>query len=244
MKLISKIHDYYDAPFKQSVSDPKYCFVRHNETIHIKQTAVHSTRLAFMKFSCDVGGVSYYFEGGLIGFCGTIYPYISRSVTHYTTYVPPKSEFYYTWDDFVRNNPEIAAGKGRVSNKCYINNLSDIKNWLATGTVCNWVSDYVSTTDQEILRLFRDYRVAYFQISRIDNNNKERFVVVELYPVLGNYSFYKLFDTYSTYQRVEMFLMNELIRPDVINVVIPDELKAQSKGFNKWSFRKMSEKVK
>jgi hypothetical protein len=33
--------------------------------------------------------------------------------------------------------------------------------------------------------------------------------------------------------------MNDLVRRDEINIVIPDKLKAQSKGFDKWSFRKM-----
>jgi len=54
---------------------------------------------------------------------------------------------------------------------------------------------------------------------------------------LRGYHFYKVFDTYAAFQEIHSFLASKA-SPEKSMPVIPDVLKAQSKGFDKWSFRK------
>lgn len=235
MKLISKLHDYYDAPFKASACDPKYVFVR--ETKKFKIEIGKS-----LKFDCVVNNKTYSFTSGVIGFCGAIYPYINRH-NMYTWETNNNSvDIFYDMKDFIKNNIEIAQGKAQLTK--YIHNvrkLSDIENWLTKGQISTWMGNYNMCDDIAIKSIFFDEKVAYFAIDFAEGNKN---VDVITYPLLNKYCFYKKFDVYSTFQQIEHYLTNELIRPDKIDIIIPDELKAQSKGFDKWSFRKMSEKRK
>jgi hypothetical protein len=186
-----------------------------------------------MEWSSDIKNVNHQFKSGLIGFCGKIYPYIHH---HDIT----GDQFFYNTDDFNKSFPEIFRGETTLSKIYrYISRISDINRWLNEGIISGgwyYKLSYKSLTDQTLLNLFMEKRVAYFAIEyhHISNND----ITVELYPILKNFSFYKVFDTFSAFQKIEHYLTNELIRPDDMNVVISDKLKAQSKGFDNWSFRK------
>ena len=69
-----------------------------------------------------------------------------------------------------------------------------------------------------------------------------------MYPILKNLSFFKMFDAYTCFQKIEHFLTNEIVKPDEISpeiqASITDELKAQAHGYDKWSFRKEPSKKK
>lgn len=220
------MHDYYDAPFKASACDPKYVFVRETNKYHIgKQESI--------RCECTVNGKAYYFTSGVIGFCGGIYPFVKQ-----------QNEYFYTMDDFKRNLPEVVNGDAQISRWTYHNNvqkLSDFEKWFKNGQVSNWNWSYTACDDKLLKDVFLDKRVAYFVV---ETGLADKSSTLITYPLLKKYSFYKMFDVYSAFQQIETYLTNELIRPDEINIVIPDDLKAQSKGFDTWSFRKMSEKKK
>jgi hypothetical protein len=61
--------------------------------------------------------------------------------------------------------------------------------------------------------------------------------VIEWNSMLNKYGFFRVFDTYTAFQEIAMFVGNLAI-PQKPMPVIPDKLKAESKGFNEWSFRK------
>jgi hypothetical protein len=54
---------------------------------------------------------------------------------------------------------------------------------------------------------------------------------------LKDYQFYQVFDTYMAYQEISMFL-GSLAMPEKPIPTLDDKTMAESKGFNKWSFRK------
>lgn len=56
--------------------------------------------------------------------------------------------------------------------------------------------------------------------------------------LLNQFEFYRVFGPYQAFQELEMYL-NNLARPMKPMPVIPDELKIQTHGFNKYSFRKV-----
>ena len=58
-------------------------------------------------------------------------------------------------------------------------------------------------------------------------------------PTLMDYQFYKVFDPYSAYQEISMFLGNQLCNTKEAEVPVGDDIVlAESKGYDKWSFRK------
>jgi hypothetical protein len=229
VRLISKQHDYYDAPFRASACDPKYMFVREKSEIKIP------TKIPFMEWTSIIRKKDYSFVSGIIGFCGKIYPFIKHR-DYYST----DDQFFYTTDDFNKSFPEIMSGESEITGVArLLYKCSDISNWLDRGCISSgWfrMKAYSATTDKMLLDIFSKKRIAYFSVDCCYDRTKS--ITAEIYPLLKNYSFYKVFDTYLAFQTIEHFLTNELIRPDEINVVISDNLKAQSKGFDKWSFRK------
>ena len=60
---------------------------------------------------------------------------------------------------------------------------------------------------------------------------------------LQDLQFFRVFDPIMAYQRVEMFVGNRLFKRDCPRIdPVPDKVKAESHGFNKFSFRKDSSK--
>lgn len=60
-------------------------------------------------------------------------------------------------------------------------------------------------------------------------------------PQLHAFQFIRYMDSFSVFNELERFISNELApnSDDKMNVKIPDSIKVESKGFDKWSFRKM-----
>lgn len=56
-------------------------------------------------------------------------------------------------------------------------------------------------------------------------------------PVLGNFCFQKIKDSFSAFQEIEMFLTNDLVK-QVDPAPLSDRDRAKAHGFDKWSFRK------
>jgi hypothetical protein len=68
------------------------------------------------------------------------------------------------------------------------------------------------------------------------NSSKRQKIILN--PCLKDYEFYRIKDSYTAYQDIGMYVGNQLVDDGDNAWPIDDELKAQSKGFNKHSFRK------
>jgi len=89
-------------------------------------------------------------------------------------------------------------------------------------------------TCQPLLDIFTTHKVAYFNVNFDWKDNK-----IELYPILADYQFFRVFDIFATYQALEYYLCNILVAPDDPYIEpVSDKIKAESKGFDKFSFRK------
>lgn len=104
-----------------------------------------------------------------------------------------------------------------------------------------------SVENMDLVELFRKYKTPCFvydpdnKRTEIDGHNKQRFFVN---PILKDYQFYKVFDAFQTLQEIQMFIGGVLGTNERETVTIADKYKIQKHGFDKWSFRKMSEKKK
>jgi hypothetical protein len=73
----------------------------------------------------------------------------------------------------------------------------------------------------------------------ISNSFKPKFIIN---PLLKDYEFYKVFDTFQAFQEVQMFLSGVLGRGEKEIVEVQDKYKITQHGFDyKWSFRKKPE---
>jgi hypothetical protein len=57
-------------------------------------------------------------------------------------------------------------------------------------------------------------------------------------PMLKDYEFYRVFDTYQTFQEISMFLGGVLGTNEDGGNVVDDKHRFSQRGFDKWSFRK------
>jgi len=236
MRLISKQHDYYDSVFRNYSSEDKHVFVREHSEIELKK-GVESIHLDPV---CHKDK-HYEFCPGIIGFCGKIYPYI-RVIQHkklridaeyVTNYVYSVSDFEkvihgYAEKELVYAYPKRAS----YGLSMYVN----VENWLDNHKVVNYSSTYELDKSPELNDVFLKHKTAYFVIE-LDNRQINK--LITLYPVLADYQFFRVFDIFATYQALENYLCNILVAPDDPYIApIPDKIKAQSKGFDKFSFRK------
>lgn len=245
MRMVSKLHDYYDGVIRNTASDKTHTFVREQKEIEKIDLDIPSPK-DYQTNNYDYN-VSYH----VVGFCGVLYPCVKvRTEPIEQRYMgKEKYDFYYTWEDAKANLP---FEKMRVNYRKRLFFETDVeknmKNWLDKGQgKYRWYGQttYDLQNDTHLKELFLDQRVAYFDVSY---DKGERKSIVTAYPLLKDIGFYKVFDSYSCFQKLEHFLTNEIVKPDEIaqhiQDSITDELKAHSHGFDKWSFRKEPTKKK
>lgn len=231
MRLISDIHDYYDSIFRTSVQDKRDTFVRNRTVIHNKTHSFRST-------TCSSTKHSYTLTTGIIGFCGRIYPFIRVWASNLDMDIPSSNCCYYTYEDFIKHNSDIRNGLTKIVNNHWgiLNSLKGIKAWLERGEeqIWSWGKHTSNVLNNPIyLAYFRKHNVAYFSVEDENNNQK-----ITLYPVLKDFQFYKVYDVNTTFQMIEIYLHNDLAPRDEVNIPISDILKAETHGFDRFSFRK------
>lgn len=81
-----------------------------------------------------------------------------------------------------------------------------------------------------------DYNVTSIPISRYGGGNSKFFIN----PILKDYEFYKVFDSFQAFQEIQMFMTGVLGSNEKNIVEVEDKYKITQHGFDKWSFRKES----
>jgi hypothetical protein len=233
--MISKIHDYYDGIARNTISDKSFTFVRDTRDIDGHHIYINDT----VYFTTKTQEICV--EYMLMGFCGEIYPFVQIDKRHID---PNGIDFepycFYDWDKFKNEMPIDQMVNKHLSAKYFTDgsdyNINNIKQWLTTGVTGRSRGDVHDINyDNKLMGMFDEYKVAYFVFKRKGISSAPN---VTLYPILKDYDFYKVFDTYTCYQTIENYLTNELVKPDEIKFQPSDELKVQSHGFDKFSFRK------
>jgi len=246
MRLVSKLHDYYDGVARNTIHDKTHTFVR-------EQRYIENFDISMLYFSdLEYKDITYTVEPEIVGFCGKIYPCV-RIVkgSNGVVYDAPDKIFYAydfeTFKSFIPNDA-IERGYGRIRVWRRTSELGNIKAWLEYGRErSSWYKETITElkNDPKLKKVFMDEKVAYFHINRVNRRSK---YTLQTYPLLKDLQFYKVFETYSCFQAIEYYLTNELVKPDEIppeiQATITDGLKAQAHGFNKLSFRKEPTKKK
>lgn len=237
MRIISKFKDYYDG-CQGYGRDPKLVYVRERKEIELNWNEHHEIKeqemLQALKPLSEIWsampsfGKYYEHNSGCIAFCGKVYP-------------------FYLWNDeayfqISKLVSAIEADRGKPwASQHYISELlASLKEeprkarwrWrhrYGNLNLGNW-SDFYEETNltvpDSLHRFFKSPVVV-----RLD-----RKIVVN--PNLKDYNFASQVDPYTAYQELSMYVGNNLATQMDPEVHISDKLRAESKGFDEWSFRR------
>lgn len=223
MLIISKFKDYYDSIAyskgvdKTIVYNREVTVFKDYSLTRKKQWHEHlpyySTRgVGFTNCKDDK-----VLRVNIVGFCGKLYPMCvyNKRIDQYTD----KKTFIYDYD-------EIYNLFKNVHNK-------DNKSWIAEFDYLNKILN-----DKRIQNLFFEYKTPIFYINQ-DSGYYSRKYDLDINTHLNDIDFVKVFDPYSAFQEIEMFISGVLGIDSQKTIEVSDKSKIEGRGFDyKYSFRK------
>jgi len=215
MKIISKHKDYYDS-VRGMLFDDSIIYKRYKQVVEIDEL----NSLPLVKGYKRIGKkeiIDYMYF--IIGFCGKFY--LGLRFGDKITYEIKKQT------SFVRDKQEVTIS--------YRNTWIDVSYY-------NWFIDEndISTFKKHLESIFLKYNCPTFAVIASRNGSKSNVIIN---PILKEYKFYKVIPSYQVFQEISMYLGNDLVKEKSVKIPVgTDKDLAESKGFNKYSFRKDKEK--
>ena len=157
----------------------------------------------------------------VIGFCGKTYPVI-----------------YYI--DFLTNYPKqiIHPFYDLKDLKIFVNENPKLKEYSIDYFYSKYPwnrfqehFDTYSRSTNNLSNTFTEYKVPIFLYQKYQDK-------LTLNPILADWKFYKIIDSWTAFQEISMYVSNVLVEPSKPIPVMKDEDFAEIKGFDKYSFRK------
>ena len=247
MRIVSKFRDYYDGVQAHDAErEPLYrrtqkeiYYTRYNfylkrgnvtgETVYPLQVPLLPLK---QQFWYGLSGLNF-LESHTIVFCGKIYPVLQFGL--------------------LRNGPR---GEKQITTVCcYSTEEVDILLQSSFSEKQQWSyrqDDYKKVTQHWVYEWRRDALAAFFVLGTEQvagyaalfdeykapvfiGNNRNKTVTVN--GCLKDLEFYQVLDSYQAYQEISMWMGNQA-DPGKVIPKISDEVLAEAKGFDKWSFRK------
>lgn len=94
---------------------------------------------------------------------------------------------------------------------------------------------YIESYDP--LHIFREINSPVFILDG-DNRRPRKDHVFTINPILKDYEFYKVMDTFTAFQEIQMFISGVLGTGEKEIIEVEDKYKIPQHGFDKWSFRR------
>jgi hypothetical protein len=165
----------------------------------------------------------------LIGFCGKLYAgfklySIDKNTTEYNNVI---TTITYDKDYMI----ELFDGK------TYHGHFEDNLNHVLQYDAMEWFREMKTPCfvyDQ-------DSGLDHIDLKHYGRNYVSKFIIN---PILKDYEFYKVFDTFQAFQEISMFIGGVLGRGEKEIIEVADKYKIGQHGFDKWSFRKEPTKNK
>jgi len=239
MLIISKKKDYYDGVVgsvgvdKTIVYERKYQELEENDVNFPEEfdrpESYHPKEESILRKLWHFGLIDkkkYIGETPIIvGFCGKLY-------IGWKFHKEIKTKYHYDENeiktDFIYDYDEI---KNFIEQKSWNLHLDDIVN-----DIINY----------NAIDIFRRYNTPIFVYDYDYYYSKYGGVIPKFYvnPRLKDFEFYKVFDTFTAFQEIQMFISGVLGSGEKEIVEVEDKHKISQHGFDKWSFRKEPTKKK
>ena len=224
MKIISDFHDYYDVGMQNGI-DPQLPYRRFRREERIKNLIGFDGLWYLYEDDAfaDKNRILYF------GFAGKIYPALEHiDDSNETIYIfdPNRIDPLY-FDDAIRQMMLCGRDEGRkrAENRCFLQIEKQIKDMFS------WKDD------KGLLRLFDELKTAIF-VWWMESPT------VIINERLNQYGFQKVLPPMQAFQELEMYVGACLTKPTIEEPPIPDKIKAEIHGFDKYSFRKDKNKKK
>ncbi len=227
MRIISSFHDYYDC-IQGTGQDQTLLYLREKEEVRGWYGPI-------VRRGLSGRSTGYTFAEYIIGFCGRIYPLVTALDTKEQQKAlreDPKADcrvFCYNLEDiekFVENHCDK-----KEKEKFYAKSYSG----YGIGIRHRDLKECLLAAEQS-----KDSYRPYFEKKRSPifacrASGYQRYT--EWNASLKEYHFQKVFDPFTAFQEISMFL-GGLAMPEKTIPDVSDKVMAEIKGFNKWSFRK------
>lgn len=222
MRIISKFKDYYDCIQKYGM-DQNTLYIRNK--IDIPDILISKS----IKIPKEIGRldsntylIDIKFDSCIVFFCGKVYKILKEHLypTKYEKnqlyYQSHKNVYYNSYKEVLDNHQNINDSHKKI------------------------IFDYFKENNIVInLDFFRKFNSPIIQLDIFNHGSN-----LTVNPILRQIEFFKIVPPQEAYQKIYMFISGVLGNQEKLIPVISDELKAQSKGFNKWSFRKIGKNSK
>jgi len=225
MYIISKFSDYYDSVSSLGI-DKTHVFERHTEELETNiKVSDKRLKLRFKDRSYkevatkEQPDIDFF----VIGFCGKIY-----------------IGWKLSWEE--RENYEIVSRK--IEKITYDKNI--IVDIIGKDKANELNDFYDSIENNKNFQLFTKYHVPYFKAylnlrNKYFNYYNGTFIEnLILLPNLKEHEFYRMFDTFSAFQEIDMFLFGVLGTKEKDLSEVPEEYRLTARGMDKTSFRQMA----
>ncbi|MEO6590238.1 MAG: hypothetical protein ABIP06_13145 [Pyrinomonadaceae bacterium] len=214
MRLHTDFHDYYDNAVGYGI-DENIFYSRFTKKVEI-----------LIKTPFDHAGVN----GGLLGFCGTIYPF--ALFTRSENFEIVDRYFAYNLEEYKRKSEEWKY-KSRFSvSRRFTEQYRKIesKRWQKREMeIKQFFIDWSSQSNE----IFLEFKVPIWTVMLGINQSQGL-----INPRLKDYGFDRLKDSFTTFQEISMYLSNILVEQKEV-AVIEDKYRIEQHGFDlKKSFRK------
>ena len=223
MRIISKFRDFYDG--LQNPAD-KFCWIREQKEVNISDVyghrgaepdicdaLRHTDSAPYTNRNRYRGGSSDIdYQAVILGFCGKLYPYVIE--TH------------------------AGVFKHLLRERGAITNIRE--TWGLKRSECPLI-DVTTQYSSYFQKIFYTYDtpVYAFLFNRASTVWRVSVKIV-INPSLKELFFQKILDAQQTYQEIEMYLTNDLVKDESKTQVNPEH--RMGTRFDKWSFRRMPEK--
>jgi hypothetical protein len=227
MRIISKFHDYYDCIQKFGI-DESIIYKREEEKI---ETILPKNIVDIIKNYPKI----YIRENKMVN-----YEYFPSMASPFFIIIVDKCYLGIEFNSIYFYN-EQSFNNYLEKNKLKVEKLNKPLLWGSMDIDIKWSIDhkcpiffYDSDKQNESpIHYLTYYRKPYDRKYNIIKN-----------PFLKNYEFYKVMEPFIIYQKIHQFISGILVNPEKEPWPISDKLKAESHGFDKWSFRKQASKKK
>jgi len=233
MLIISKLSDYYDGVVGTIGVDKTIVYKREfvefeNEKDFPKEFKIEKYGGYGNTYKNHFTNLNSYqtkskkYEGYvpfIVGFCGKLY-------IGWKFYYKKKPKYPYDYSETIVDiTYDLDFVKKHVDFKRWNRNLNDDINYVLNYDPINIFRDVKAPV------FIYDFDIEYYYGYR----STKRFYIN---PLLKKYHFYKVLDTYTTFQEIQMFISGVLGTGEKEIIEVDNKHKITQHGFDKWSFRK------
>lgn len=238
MLIVSKNRDYYDSAVGVGI-DKTIVYQRHLKTIECPKDILDAITINYLEdftsnYRSRIPKNKYGSGYFILGFCGKLYVGFKFTKENNDNLNEPSYDTKIIYDiekarkffDFSKNEHKKWYWSGKSKEERFNDFIFKIKSIKS-------------------IEWFRKYNTPIFLIgnnndvfNRYDNDKSLQKITIN--PILKYYDFMKIYDPYTTFQEIQMFISGVLgINKDGIDVEMTEKQKVQQHGFDKkYGFRK------